>query len=47
MQNDLKICIVKADVERERQCYICWEKRVEDWRVLQCNLAVNKFRSVF
>ncbi|KAK2566086.1 Coiled-coil domain-containing protein 180 [Acropora cervicornis] len=40
---DLISNLLTADVERERQCYICWEKRVEDWRVLQCNLAVNKF----
>lgn len=40
---DLTSNLLSADVERERQCYITWQRRVEDWRQLKCQVAVEKF----
>ncbi|KAJ7372226.1 hypothetical protein OS493_019670 [Desmophyllum pertusum] len=40
---DLTSHLLSADVERERQCYISWQRRVEDWRQLKCQVAVEKF----
>lgn len=40
---DLISNLLTADIEREKKCYICWQKRVEDWRVLKCKEAVEKF----
>ena len=34
----------EADVERERQSYIAWQGRVEDWRQLKCREAIEKFK---
>ncbi|XP_078383943.1 coiled-coil domain-containing protein 180-like isoform X2 [Oculina patagonica] len=40
---DLTSHLLSADVERERQCYISWQRRVEDWRLLKCQVAIEKF----
>ncbi|KAM7451254.1 hypothetical protein ABFA07_001297 [Porites harrisoni] len=40
---DLISNLLSADVERERQSYIAWQGRVEDWRQLKCREAIEKF----
>lgn len=40
---DLTSHLLSADVERERQCYISWQRRVEDWRQLKCEVAIQTF----
>lgn len=40
---DLISNLLSADVERERQCYISWQRRLEDWRLLKCQVAVASF----
>ena len=44
LNTKLRYYIFQADVERERQCYITWQRRVEDWRQLKCQVAVEKFK---
>ncbi|XP_031558023.1 coiled-coil domain-containing protein 180-like [Actinia tenebrosa] len=40
---DLIAHLLSADIERERKCYIKWQTRVEDWRLLKCKESTRKF----
>ncbi|XP_076436919.1 coiled-coil domain-containing protein 180-like isoform X2 [Babylonia areolata] len=41
---DLYVRLMSADIEREKTQHTQWRRRVEDWKNLKTNLAVEKFR---
>ncbi|KAL8612779.1 hypothetical protein ACOMHN_033449 [Nucella lapillus] len=41
---DLFVRLMSADIEREKTQHTQWRRRVEDWKNLKTNLAVEKFR---
>ena len=42
--SDLYVRLMSADIEREKNQHTVWKRRVEDWRVLNTDLAVQHFR---
>ncbi|XP_061169622.1 coiled-coil domain-containing protein 180-like isoform X3 [Saccostrea echinata] len=41
--SDLYVRLMSADVEREKAQYTIWKRRVEDWRQLNTDLAIEHF----
>ncbi len=43
---DLYSRLMMADIEREKLLHVHWKNRVEDWRQLHTELAVDNFKYV-
>ena len=42
--SDLFVRLMSSDIEREKTQYNHWKRRVEDWKHLKTNIAIQGFR---
>ena len=41
---DLYVRLMSADIEREKTQHALWCRRVEDWKMLKTELAIQRFK---
>ena len=41
---DLFVRLMSADIEREKSQHAHWKRRVEDWKMLKTELAIERFK---